>query len=433
MRVAPKVLLSLLLLLASGYPAHLLAQDPSPGTIQGTVVDSGSGQPLEGAVASIADLGLSVETDSSGRFSLFGVPPGQHTLSVELFGYYGQEELVTVNDGSTVSLTLALAVAPFQAAPLEVSVEGRDYDLELSGFYDREESTSGVFITPEDIEDRRPTFTTDLFRGIPGTKVAGGLGFGTQAAVVLQGSRSLSLLEHNPQNECYPAIWIDGQMVHSGSVGFMEDEPAFVDDLIRPDQIAGVEVYSGAARVPVQFNLYSACGVIVFWTKRGQTRGGEGVPAPSRVRPSAPMGAPRPLGPPLEVLPLDPGDRIRVRTSPTQRYTGTFMRVRDGSIVMRTSRETRVPLPFVTGIEVEENKSPLITLVGAVIGAGVGIALGMGTDMGISGAHEAQGKMLEPAFGALLGGVSGGLISYHFFGKEWKPITLNRGAPPGGG
>ena len=166
-----------------------------------------------------------------------------------------------------LSLELDLAVEPIELDPIEVSVEAREMDLEMSGFYDRRGSTSGAFITRERIEERAPLYTSDLFRGIAGVKVVGGLGMGTQNAVVLAGSRALSF-NSNP-GECSPAVWIDGQMVHQGSSGPGDQGPAFLDQLIQPDRVAGVEIYNSPSSVPVQYNLFAACGVIVFWTRHG--------------------------------------------------------------------------------------------------------------------------------------------------------------------
>ena len=50
----------------------------------------------------------------------------------------------------------------------------------------------------------------------------------------------------------------------------MGSGPAFIDNLIQPEQIAGIEIYASAAQVPLQYNLFSACGVIVLWTRTGR-------------------------------------------------------------------------------------------------------------------------------------------------------------------
>ena len=44
--------------------------------------------------------------------------------------------------------------------------------------------------------------------------------------------------------------------------------PVYVSEFVRPDDIAGVEIYSGSGGVPIQFSGgFGNCGVIVFWTR----------------------------------------------------------------------------------------------------------------------------------------------------------------------
>jgi hypothetical protein len=244
---------------------------PSPSDrsrIVGRVRDLDGGRGLEGAAVSFPQLRLTRVADADGRFSFQDVPPGQHAMTVELLGYSTREELVAVEGKKILTLDLTLAVEPIELDPIEVSVEARDFDLEMSGFYDRRGATSGTFITREKIEDRAPLFTTDIFQGLAGVKVIGGLGMGTQQAVVLQGSRALSF--YSGPGQCSPAVWIDDQMVHQGDAGPTGGGPAFLNQFIQPDQIAGVEIYASAAQVPVQYNLHAACGVIVLWTRRGR-------------------------------------------------------------------------------------------------------------------------------------------------------------------
>ena len=50
-----------------------------------------------------------------------------------------------------------------------------------------------------------------------------------------------------------------------------------INNYVVPDDLAGVEVYSGASRVPPQFNSgpqNSRCGVVVIWTFNGRGRPG---------------------------------------------------------------------------------------------------------------------------------------------------------------
>ncbi len=46
--------------------------------------------------------------------------------------------------------------------------------------------------------------------------------------------------------------------------------PAFLDNLVRPVVIAGIEVYNSPASMPLQYNFGGECGVIVIWTRYGR-------------------------------------------------------------------------------------------------------------------------------------------------------------------
>ena len=240
--------------------------DPGSSRIQGTVKDLDSEKPLEGALVSIEGVQLNQLTDAGGRFVLTDIPAGPRRIVVSFLGYSNRMDSIMVPPATILTLDLALAVEPIELAPIEISVEARNLDLEISGFYQRREETSGYFITRERIEERAPLYTTDLFRGMAGVKVIGGLGMGTQKAVLLTGSRSLSF----GGRRCYPAVWMDGQMVHQGTAGPLQQGPAFLDQLIHPDDIAGVEVYNSPASMPIQYNLHGGCGVIVIWTRYGR-------------------------------------------------------------------------------------------------------------------------------------------------------------------
>lgn len=244
------------------------AVESEASRIQGVVRDLVSNQPLEGALVSIEGVRLNQVSGPNGRFALTNIPPGPRGLVVSLLGYSTRTDSIVVPPASVLTLDVGLTVEPIRLDPIDISVEARNLDLELSGFYDRRDASSGIFITRERIEERAPIFTTDIFQGLPGVRVAGGLGMGTQKAVTVIGSRVLtfSVLP----GECHPAVWIDGQLIHKGAASPIPDGPAFLDDYVQPEMIAGIEIYNSGAKVPLQYNLFSACGVIVIWTRHGK-------------------------------------------------------------------------------------------------------------------------------------------------------------------
>jgi Gram-negative bacterial TonB protein C-terminal len=87
---------------------------------------------------------------------------------------------------------------------------------------------------------------------IPGMRIESR---GFQTSVRMRGSR------------CAPLVWLDGQPLYAGEIDL---------DAFDPRTFEGMEIYSGAASVPVEFQgnqrLSSACGTIILWSKRGELR-----------------------------------------------------------------------------------------------------------------------------------------------------------------
>ncbi len=94
-----------LFLLAAAGPAAL-AQ--GTGTISGSITSSATRNGLQGALVSVAGKNISVFTDSSGAFTLSGVPAGTHELVVSYSGFTDARERVTVSGSQSARVDLAL-------------------------------------------------------------------------------------------------------------------------------------------------------------------------------------------------------------------------------------------------------------------------------------------------------------------------------------
>ena len=105
----------------------LLAALSSPGlraqtgNIQGVISDE-NGIYLPGANVFIENLNKGAITDFDGRFTLLGIPEGEHTLQVSYLGYETVEQTMTVNAGTTSAFELVLV--PSSMALQEVQVIG---------------------------------------------------------------------------------------------------------------------------------------------------------------------------------------------------------------------------------------------------------------------------------------------------------------------
>ena len=80
---------------------------PATETIDGTVTNIITGQPIQDAAIS-ADSGESDTTDGFGDYALTSVPTGQRTVTATASGYDDQSAPATVTDGATTTVDFAL-------------------------------------------------------------------------------------------------------------------------------------------------------------------------------------------------------------------------------------------------------------------------------------------------------------------------------------
>jgi hypothetical protein len=94
---------------------------------------------------------------------------------------------------------------------------------------------------------RSPMLTSDLFQGIAGVRVVrNSLGSGTLLG----------------RGNCRLALFVNGMQV-SARTG------SGVDELVAPQDLAGVEIYNGMGGVPSELMTATAnpCGTVALWTK----------------------------------------------------------------------------------------------------------------------------------------------------------------------
>lgn len=239
-------------------PSSLMAlqiQDRGGGSVvRGRVTEHETGRPLPGAAVSLAagpggTLGIGTRvTGPDGSFLFRRVPPGSYRLLVTLIGYREKEDTLHVSPDSDLDLSLALSVSPIRLEALVVVSERRGPWF-LEGFQERRETRFGYFFDRGDIDRRKPPYTTDLFRTVPGARVMPSGPFGQ--TVRLRGG-------------CQPSLWVDGLPLATAEG---------MDDILPVMDLEAVEVYHGV-NLPVQFGS-NPCGAIVVWTRRGE-------PAPPR-------------------------------------------------------------------------------------------------------------------------------------------------------
>ena len=163
-----------------------------------------------------------------------------------------------------------MALSTFQAVLDTVRITAaRLIDPRQTGFLDRRRSAMGRYLTAVDIARRQPRTVSELLRRIPGIRLdrfgtyidttqVDTTGTGTNPVGSTSDTRILMRAAY--KDWCFPTFFIDGHQVNT----LTAEE---IDGWLRPEELAGIEVYSDAY-VPPQFGLaLSGCGSILLWRK----------------------------------------------------------------------------------------------------------------------------------------------------------------------
>jgi hypothetical protein len=218
------------------------------GRLTGTVVAATGGRVLAGARVSLVD-GPSTRTDERGAWTLTGLPTGTRTLEVRAVAHYPMSMPVDVVEGAgPVRVAMLTLQSVLDTVRVTAAKGGNRTLLEFNRR--RKSSGAGRFIGSEDVAARNPTYTTDLFRSMPGIFLARDQ---NGDEVLVQRSNTFS------SPNCRVSVYINGMSLR----GMSANE---INQAVRPNEIIGVEVYS-AAGAPPQYSEQNGCGSVVIWSR----------------------------------------------------------------------------------------------------------------------------------------------------------------------
>jgi hypothetical protein len=216
-------------------------------------------RPLGSADVSVVGIGARVVTSENGRFRMLQVPAGQYLLVVRRIGYAPTSGIIQIPEGDTVRLSYTLVRSDRMLDT--VRVKERRVTMRMLDFEVRRKQGQGQFITLEEIERRGSLQTSDYMRSMRGVEVSR---VTTQA---FAGTQVYSRREGGgfdaggQQQYCAMQVVLDGIILPRNFD---------LDLLPPPKQIAGIEVYTGAATIPPQFGGPDRrCGLVAVWTRDG--------------------------------------------------------------------------------------------------------------------------------------------------------------------
>lgn len=213
--------------------------------VLGWVREATTGLPLEDAIVRLESEDFTVVTNESGRFILPRVAEGSYTLAVEHRDLGPWTADVDIEAGVGLELRLRVPTGEDGSESLEVVADTHPRYLMRTGFYERMQTADGYFLTPEQVETRRPGGLVNILRALPNVEAPRCTGANCRP-------NTLTF------DGCRLSIWVDGTRGRSGGL-----------QRIDADRLLAVEAYRRRAQTPERFqDPGEACGSLILWTRR---------------------------------------------------------------------------------------------------------------------------------------------------------------------
>jgi hypothetical protein len=279
--------------LAAALLLSAAMRSASAQIIRGQLVDLETNRPIAAGVLMLhsgdSSLAVVAVSDANGNWRLKAPRPGAYYVAARRLGYRPWVSgPVKIEAGDELNSVFHLQPMPATLDPITVRAEAIRRHLQDNGFFQRQQSNFGHFLTPEAIDRRQAARITDLLTAVPGVQLVASGNVGP-AQIGLRGSSVTD------GALCRPRVFVDGLMYTRGDSRAVRARPSdateqadlelrmdralSLDDIGHPSTIAAIEVYRSATQVPAQFggtSVETLCGVIVIWTRSGRT------PAPRR-------------------------------------------------------------------------------------------------------------------------------------------------------
>ena len=248
-----RVLLVLTLLLHAG------AAGAHAQIVRGRLLEAGTGAPIAAGTIELIRNDTIIDeaiSDTAGSFTLQGDVGGEDRIRAERIGFRSSlSQVLALASGARIDLEYRLSTEAIGLDPITVITASRSMTLERRGFFERESSTAGAFITREELGRPDVRVVTDVLRRVPGVQVVR-MGV-TTSDVVMRGGKV---------RNCLARIYLNGTVIRQG--GAQSPGDPVLDQFIKPGDIEGIEVYRSSLEIPAEFGGGDApCGALVIWTR----------------------------------------------------------------------------------------------------------------------------------------------------------------------
>ncbi|HVE81941.1 MAG TPA: TonB-dependent receptor, partial [Myxococcales bacterium] len=228
-------------------PAAAAAAPQGGGVVHGQVTAS-YGDPLWGVKVEVKGTKFVARTNDKGEYTLAGLPPGQHTVTVTADGFTSKSQAVTVTADAPAAASFSLDVDLLHSEEVVVTAQVPDRKIKSS--------SAITVLDQQEIQARAPQSTADVMRTVPGFYVesSGGEVGGNLFVRGLPADGSFR----------YVAIMEDGMPVYDSTELFFVNSDIFVRLDHNIDRMEAVRGGSSAL-----YGSNAPGGVVNFINKTG--------------------------------------------------------------------------------------------------------------------------------------------------------------------
>lgn len=220
--------------------------------LAGRVREDSTGRPLAGVEVVLVGSERRTLTDAAGRYVLNMLPGGRRQVLFRSVGFRPVQEWVVLGRVDTVWANPMLVAQTVRLDPLVVTATpAAPRGIGVEAFEERRARGLGVFFDSTEIRRYQHYRVRDFLQRVPG---------------------QVRRPTPDGSGACEMSVYIDGVwMGGGGAPGTASSKaPPDLNREIEMAQVQAIEVYRGAAEVPVEYGgTRGACGVVLVWTRRG--------------------------------------------------------------------------------------------------------------------------------------------------------------------
>ncbi len=247
-------------------------EDVQNGTLEGTVTDAETGNPLPGVNIYLPNLQMGGATNADGEYEISDIPAGTYAIRVSFVGYQAYESKIDITADQTTTFDIELSTSALKLEELVVSG--------LASSVKRENLANSVSkVSAEELTGGSSPATIDnaLQGKVVGTNMVSSSGApGGGVDIKLRGISTLGAGSSQPLI-IVDGIYINNDELESGVSAVSNQADPEQDDGanrladLNPDEIESIEVLKGPSAAAI-YGARANAGVVIIETKRG-TRG----------------------------------------------------------------------------------------------------------------------------------------------------------------